>query len=525
MYLDLIIVLLYLAGITAYGVLAGRKTSTTLAGYFLGGRTFGWALIGFSLFATNISTNQFMSTSGLAQQIGVAAINNDLIGALMMALSAVFFIPLYIRIQLCTMTEFLEHRYSRSAKLIYSITFLLTSTLTMPPGIYLGGLAMLGLFGLPSEHLGLACLLIGGSVGLYSVLGGLTAVVKTDMIQAGLMIVGGMLVTYMAVDRVGGLGALVEAAPPHQLELLQPPGSRIPWTALPGIVIASAFFAFCNAGMLQRALGARDVRHAQLGMLFAAFLKFLSIPLFAVAGMAAIQIFPDAGGDQTYALMVRELLPVGLSGLVMAGLFSALLSSADSGVCAISSVIAYDIHPVLRKEATVDQRLRFGKWAAAAIIVFAVTTAPFASAIDNVYLFLLRLHSFLVVPIGVAFMFGRFVRRINNIAAVTTMATGMVAGLFYVTCTSVPALNGVLPEWLAKMHFYELLPFLWAALVLLLFVVTYLTPPPPADKLAVLDKSRTQGATTVVVGIPWWQSFPFWFGVFMVCLIALYVVF
>lgn len=525
MYLDLIIVLVYLAAITTYGIVAGRKTSTTLAGYFLGGRTFNWAMIGFSLFATNISVTQFMSTSGLAQEIGLAAINNDLIGALMLALSAVFFIPLYIRIQLCTMTEFLERRYSRTAKLIYSITFLLTSTLTMPPAIYLGGLAMLGLFGLPGEHLVLACFLIGGSVGLYSVLGGLTAVVKTDVIQAALMVVGGMLVTWLAVAEVGGLGALLKAAPPQQLELLQPSPSRMPWTALPGVVIASAFFAFCNAGMLQRALGARDVRHAQLGMLFAAFLKFLSIPLFAVAGMAAIQLFPEAGGDKTYALMVRELLPAGLSGLVMAGLFSALLSSADSGVCAISSVIAYDIHPLVRKNAGVEERLRFGKWAAAGIIIFAVATAPFADAIDNVYLFLLRLHSFLVVPIGVAFMFGRFVRRINNIAAVTTMAVGMVAGLFYVTCTSVTALNGVLPAWLAAMHFYELLPFLWAALVLLLFIVTYLTPPPPAEKLSVLDMARADPASAASARVPWWKSFTFWFAIFLVCIAALYIVF
>lgn len=525
MHLDLAIVLVYLVAMTAYGVIAGRKASTTMEGYFLGGRSFGWILIGFSLFATNISTAQFMSTSALAQKAGLAAINNDLIGALMLALSAVFFIPLYIRIQLCTMTEFLERRYGRGAKLIYSLTFLLTAILTMPPGIYLGGLAMLGLFGLSNEYLTVACLIVGGSVGLYAVLGGLTAVVKTDLIQASLMIVGGMIVTVLAVDRVGGLAALHAAAPRLHFELLQPAGSLMPWTALPGVVIASAFFAFCNAGMLQRVLGARDVRHAQLGMLFAAFLKFLSIPLFALAGMAAIQIFPEAGGDKTYALLVRELLPVGLSGIVMAGLFSALLSSADSGVNSISSVVAYDIHPLLAKEATIEERLRFGKRTAAAIVIFAVLTAPFAYVIDNVYLFILRLHGYLVLPIGVAFMFGRFVRRINNTAALVTMTTGMTLGLIYVVGTSVPALAARFPAWLASLHFYELLPFLWAGLVVLLFTVAYLTAPPPPEKLAVLDARRAEGAPASPVQVPFWKSFPLWFALFLAVLVTLYMVF
>ncbi len=525
MYVDLAIVLLYLVALTAYGVIAGRKAAGSMEGYFLGGRSFGWILIGFSLFATNISTSQFMSTSALAQKVGLAAINNDLLGALMLALSAVFFIPLYIRIKLCTMTEFLERRYGRGAKLIYSLTFLLTSILTMPPGIYLGGLAILGLFGLPNDYLTVACLIVGGSVGLYAVLGGLTAVVKTDLIQACLMIVGGLIVTVLAVNRVGGLGALYEAAPRLHFELLQPAGSLMPWTALPGVVIASAFFAFCNAGMLQRVLGARDVRHAQLGMLFAAFLKLLSIPLFAIAGIAAIQIFPEAGGDKTYALLVGELLPVGISGLVMAGLFSALLSSADSGVNAISSVVAYDIHSLIKKEASTEQRLRFGKQTAAAIVIFAVLTAPFAQTIDNIYLFLLRLHGYLVLPIGVAFIFGRFVRRINNTAALVTMATGMVVGLAYVVSTSIPVLTAQLPPWLVGLHFYELLPFLWGGLVALLLTVSYLTAPPPPEKLAVLDARRADPALARPAQVPLWKSFKLWLAVFFTVLGTLYLVF
>lgn len=524
MLIDLTLVLGYLVAITVYGIVTGRKTSGTQDGYFLGGRTFGWVLIGLSLFATNISITQFMSTSALAQKIGLASINNDLIGALMMALSAWFFIPIYIRSGLCTMTEFLERRYGRPAKLFYSFIFLVQSTVTMPFGIYLAALAALRLFNLPDTQIVAACLIIGGSVGLYSVLGGLTAVVKTDAVQAGLMVAGGFIITFVAISKVGGLGAM-HASAPGQFELIQPRGSLLPWTALPGVAIASAFFAFCNVGMLQRALGARDLRHAQLGVLFGAFLKLLAIPLFALTGIASIQIFPDAGGDQTYALLIREFLPVGVSGLVLAGMLSALLSTADSGVCAIASVVAYDIHPLLAPHSSPEARLRFGKWVTAALVAIAFGFAPFGSLVENVYLYTLRMSGFLFLPVGVCFIFGRFFRRVNHAGAVATLATGFALGVGYVVFTSVPALTRFLPGWFVALHFYEVLPFFFVTLASVLFAVSLMTPPPGLQKLAILDHRRVDDAAAGAGDIPWWATFRFWLAVFFAVLGALYLVF
>jgi solute:Na+ symporter, SSS family len=525
MIIDLTLVLLYLVAITAYGVVTGRKTADTQEGYFLGGRSFGWILIGLSLFATNISITQFMSTSGLAQKVGLASINNDLIGGLMMALSALLFIPIYIRSGLCTMTEFLERRFGRGARLFYAIIFLLLSVLTMPFGVYLGALAALGLFNLSTDHLGLACLLIGGSVGLYSVLGGLTAVVKTDAIQAGLMVAGGLIVLVAAVAKLGGLGALAAGAAPGQFELLQPRGSQMPWTALPGIAIASAFFAFCNVGMLQRALGARDVRQAQLGVLFGAFLKLLSIPLFALTGIAAAQLFPGSPGDQTYALMVREYLPVGVSGLVFAGMLSALMSTADSGVCAVASVLSYDVHPLLAPKASPQARQRFGKWASGVLVVTAFVLAPFGQSIENIYLFGLRVAGFLFLPVGVCFIFGRFVRRVNHAGALATLSVGLVLGLSYVLATLVPGLQPLMPKWLAGLHFYEVLPFFFVLLSTVILSVSLLTAPPASEQLAILDLRTAAGGELGDESLPWWRGFPFWLAVYLGVLAALYVVF
>ena len=151
MYIDLAIVALYLVGITGYGVWVGRNAGKNTESYFLGGRNLGWFVIGCSIFATNISTTQFMSGSGLAHRIGVAAINNDLIGGFMLALSAILFVPMYVRSRICTVPEFLERRYDRRSRLLFSWAYVLQNVLSMPTGFYIGGLAVLGLFGFGPE--------------------------------------------------------------------------------------------------------------------------------------------------------------------------------------------------------------------------------------------------------------------------------------------------------------------------------------------------------------------------------------
>ena len=522
--LDFTLVILYLLGITAYGIWAGRKESKSTEGYFLGGRKFGWFAVGASLFATNMSITQFMSAGGLAHEIGLASINNDLIGGFLLAISAMCFVPIYIRSRLFTMPEFLERRYSKGTRQIFGWVYLVQSILQQPSGYFIGGLAILGLFDLSPDLLPIACIVIGVTVGSYAVIGGLTSVVKTDVIQVFLLIGGGLAVSFIGLNKAGGWSALEGEFGATHFELLLPRGTAMPWTATLGIALHSCYFAFCSIHILQRVLGAKDEYNARMGMLFSGWLKFLAIPLFAIPGIVAMKLYPESLGDATYAMLVRDLLPAGISGIVLAGMIAALMSSADSNVNAMSSVVAMDIYPTVAKKPDQDFALKLGKWSSASIVAFGVLVAPSYQHLGGIELCILRLGGFLLMPVGVCFILGRFSKRVNHHGAFACLGVGSLIGLAYVLFTSMPPLKPFLPDWFLAMHFYEVLPFFFLFNGAVLFGVSYLTAPPTAEQLAVLtahDPSGKSGAE----GRPIWQSFDLWFGLFCGALGLTYIAF
>lgn len=522
--IDLALVLLYLLGITGYGIWVGRKESKTTEGYFLGGRKFGWFAVGASLFATNMSITQFMSVGGMAHEIGLASINNDLIGGLLLAVSGLCFVPIYIRSRLFTMPEFLERRYSKGARQIFGWVYLVFSVLQQPSGYYIGALALLGLFNLSPDLLPVACLLIGCTVGLYAVIGGLASVVKTDVIQVGLLIGGGLAVAIIGLQKAGGWSVLQAEYGHSHFELLLPRGTAMPWTAMLGIALHSSYFAFCSIHILQRVLGAKDEYNARMGILFSGWLKFLAIPLFAIPGIVAVKLYADPLGDSTYAVLVRDLLPAGLSGIVLAGMIAALMSSADSNVNAMSSVVAIDIYPTMVKKPSQAFALKLGKWTSASIVAFGVMVAPFYEHLGAIYLFILRLGSFMMMPVGVCFILGRFSRRVNHWGAFACLGVGSVLGLSYVLFTSMPPLKPFVPDWFLAMHFYEVLPFFFLFNGSVLFGVSWLTAAPTDAQLAVLD-IKDPNVKTGSEGRPLWQSFDLWFGFFCAALGLTYIVF
>jgi SSS family solute:Na+ symporter len=513
LYIQVTVVALYLVGITIYGVYVGKKESGTKAGYFLGNNSFNWFLIGFSLFATNINSGSVIGESGLASKIGLAASNNELIGGIMLGVSAIFFIPLYLRSRLYTIPEFLEKRFNRVAKLFFSFNFVIQSILATPIGFYAGGLAILHIFGLDPKYLLPVCVVMGVSIGLYSVFGGLTSIVYTDRVQ------------------VGGPAALYASVGPEYFEFLRPADDALlPWTALPGIALHSAFFAFCSVAVLQRALGARSVYDAKMGMLFGAFLKIVTVFMLAVPGIIAAKLYP-AAGDTAMPVLVRELLPslgfwgVVLSGLVLAGLVSAVMSSADAGVCAISSVIALDIYPSCTRRTVNEARALFvGKLAATLIMVYGTFAAPFYGKLGSIYLLILQVGGFMLLPVGTCFILGRFSRRVNSQGAVATLALGLVLSVAYIVGAKTPWGQSFMPEFLVKAHFYKVYPFFFLFYVVFLYVVSLCFPPPTREKLEVLEAGP---AVQLAPETPhaWYASFNFWWCVFLACVAAIYLVF
>ncbi len=523
---DIVVVICYLLAVTGLGIWIGRRQNASKEGFFLGGRKFSWLLIGFSLFATNISSTQFVGQSGFAYKTGIAAANFQLIGGLCLGMSALIIIPLYLKARIYTLPEFLKRRYGSRAKLLLGFIYVAQSTLSSPIPLYAGGLVVLQIFDIDESYLWLVCLITGGTVALYALIGGLTSVVFTDLIQGIILIGGGLVVLAVGCYRVfiEGSGLNPDLAASH-LELILPSDHpRLPWTVLvTGVIVHLIFWSTSNSGLLQRVLGAKDTYNAQCGMLLASFLKMLAVFIIVFPGILAAQLFPGINPDASFAVMVDRLLPMGISGLVMAGVIAALMSSSDSGVMAVSSIVAMDIYPSFRKSSTEKQALLVGRISAGFVLAFSIVVAPLIGGLaDLIFPIVLKISSFMLTPIGVCFLFGRFSRRVNEYGAVATMSVGFLIGVSYVVLTSIEAVRAMLPDIIVGTNFYHLIFVLFFLYSSILLIVSYLTPAPSNEQLAILELIKDRKAET---GRPWYQKYVLWYLVFVLAFIGVYWLF
>ena len=525
---DLSVVAFYLVAVTILGMWVGRKKSGSTQDYFLGGRQFNWLLIGFSLFATNINMTFFVAWTGQAARGGFAAFNPELLGGLMLTISAMVFIPLYLRSRIYTIPQFLELRFNRASKVIFGGTFVIQSVLASPIAIYTASLGVLSLFGweINQQNVILCGIVILCTVGLYAIFGGLTSVVITDMVQVIIMIGGGLMVAVVGLWKVGGFGVIQEALPDN-FELLRPHSDKeFPWSAvLTGQLLHSAFYAFTSIQILQRVLAGKDLHNAKCGMLLGAYLKLFGVVLFLVPGLVAAVLYSDVQNTDTlYTTMVRDFLPMGLSGLVLAGMVAAMMSSQDSGINAQASVVALDLYPLVRPGAGQREAVLVGKSFAACNMVWGVLAAPIFMNLDSALFDLaMTVAGFMVIPSGTVFLFGRFNRRLNGKGAVTTLFLGMLIGTYYVSTKNFPALNDYMIPALRGMHFYHVFPMVFLLLTAVLFSVSYLTEAPPATKLECIRPIEPQlheGPPR-----PWYRTFRFWWILYLVIFAAFYIVF
>ncbi len=526
--IDLAVVATYLIAITIVGIWIGRRKSKTTEGYFLGNRQFNWVMVGFSLFATNIGIQFFVGGTGKAYNIGIAALTPELLGGLGLTISAVVFIPLYLRTSITTLPQFLEMRFNRWAKFFYGGVFVLMAVLTSPLTMYTGSLAILSLFNfeITVGNIYIVSIAMAMTVGLYAIMGGLTAVVITDMIQVIIMIIGALLVAFVGLNAVGGLGELFSAVPEDNLELLRPHNDpEFPWSAmLSGQLLASLLWGFSNISMLQRVLGSKSLEHAQKGLLLGAGLKMFGLVLFIIPGMIAAQLFPGIHPDTAYSTLTRELLPVGLSGLVLAGMVAAMMSSQDSGINAMASIISIDIYPAIRKNTSEREKVLVGKAFAVINIAWGVAAAPlFLDFQQGIFDLTLKFVGFLMIPSGLCYLLGRFWKRGTHQGCVATLAAGAVLGFYYNLASTMPSFESYLPEAVASMHYYHLLP-LFALLLVAIFVgASLFSPPPSAEKIDFIKANsplpEREGPKV------WYRTFGFWWAIYLLSFISLYLLF
>ncbi len=441
--LDLAIIIAYFILVIVVGLLVSRGVKTSVD-YFLAGRTLKWPFLGASLFATNISAEQFVGQAGLAFVIGISVANYQLIGVWAFVIMGAFFLPVFLRLGMMTTPQFFAVRYGLRSKQFYSALSILTFILNIVPvSLYAGGTVTQALFGFPSIVPGI--LILGVVAGGYSMMGGLRAVVITDAIQVVFLLLGGVLVLFIGLDRIGGWSVFIDklqlldaSSEFEMLKLMQPIDHQwVPWTGVVlGLSLHSLHFCSMNHDIVQRSLAAKSIQDARLGGLMAAALKLIAVFIIVVPGLVGYVLVKEnllgaelSSPDQIFPLMVQTLLPVGVTGLVLAGLMAALMSSIDSNICGVSSLVTLDWFERYRPNSSEQTLVRIGRWVGAIVIILGMSWAIFV--IPN-YKFLFdyfaKFISYSVGGVLAVFLWGLLSAIPGKKAALVTLIGGTFSG-------------------------------------------------------------------------------------------------
>ena len=434
----------FLAAVIGISLYASREEETS-EDYFLAGRSLTWWLIGISLIASNISTEHFIGMAGSGfGAAGLAIASYEWIAAVSLVIVAFWLLPLFLRLGIFTMPEFLEHRYGNPARTIMAVYLMAAYVGVAIAGVlYSGALGLETIFGLDMM---LGIWVIGILAGAYTVYGGLKAVVWSDLLQGGALLVGGLVVTVIGMNRIGGLGHFLDTNADKLHTILPADDPELPWTIfLLGIWIPNIFYWGFNQFITQRTLGARSLAAGQRGVVFAAGLKLL-IPFIVVfPGIIAFEMYGSAlaDGDQAYPLLIRDLLPTGLRGILFAALFGAIMSSLDSMLNSASTLFTMDIYKRhFRPDADARRIVRVGRLSTAIFVVLGCLLAPFPGRFEGVYAYMQLVWGFISPAITAVFLFGLIVPRAPLSAAVAGLLTGpVVYGLLNWSLPNVAFLN------------------------------------------------------------------------------------
>ncbi len=479
----------YILAVFILGVLASRRGRRTKRDYFLAGDRLPWWMIGASIVAANISSHHFVGIMGTAYARGFVAVHICW-GSVLVGFNALLwiFLPFYLRNGFYTMPEFLARRYGGASRCMFAVLIVLTYTFVeISAVLYLGALVIHELMGIPVMA---SVVILAVGTGIYTITGGLRAVVWTEMFQLGVLLVGGVALLLATLHATGGVPALMASSSEWHL-LLPASDPDFPWTMyLGGVLCISIFYNATNQFIVQRALAARDESHARRGIIMAQYLTFLMPLIIIIPGLAAPKLFPSLERpDLVFPKLVTTLLPTGLAGLVLAGLVAAVMSHISGAVNSCTTIATIDFYLPLKRlkaghmeksagesesqdEATDVQAIRFGRWAGVVIILLGIVWAQTLTKHKDepIFIYLLNAYGYFTPGIATMFLLGILWKR-------TTQAGALAAGL-----VSIP-FSLVLQWSFPTMPFMNRTGVVFWSCMALCAVVSLLTTPKPATEL------------------------------------------
>jgi len=497
--IDIAIIIIYFIIVLGIGIVIAMRTKTS-EDLFLGGRTFTWGLIGVSLFASNVSTTTIMGLSGAAYSTGIATSVYEWMSGIPLIIAALVFVPLYLRSKITTIPEFLSKRFDRRSQVFFSSATIFASILVeMAGGLYAGGLVLQTFF--PNLEIWQAAYALALIAGLYTAFGGLKAVVYTDAIQAVILVVGCSILTYMLFAKLDfSWDKVLASTPDNHFSVVRPMDDpSLPW---PGILLGVQLLGFwywsTNQYIVQRILGARDIKHARWGVIFAGFLKVLPLFIMVIPGAMAISLFPGLETpDTVFPTLVTEVLPVGMIGLVLAGLIAAIMSSVDSTLNSSSTLIVIDFIKPRKPNITERQLKVYGSITTLVLMVIAASWAPMIQQFGGIWDYLQQMYSIFVPPVVVLFLVGVFYKRGNGDGAFWTLVIGTIIGIAFF----VLQINGL---W--HLHFTITVGITIAICTAIFVIVSNMTAPPSQEVIDQLTfkKDLIYMGTE---GLPWYKNY------------------
>jgi solute:Na+ symporter, SSS family len=541
--LDWLIVAGYFGAIALLTSWAVRRRRDTTDDYFLAGRNLGWFIVGASIFASNIGSEHLVGLAGAGATSGVALAHYELHAWCLLVLGWVM-VPFYARSLVYTMPEFLERRFSPAARSVLSIISLVAYVLTkLAVGIFAGGVVFgvllpelrVELGGLVFNSFWIGSVLVVVLTGLYTVLGGMRAVAYTEALQTLVLVVGSLLLTAFGLKALGGWGELRAALDPDLFNLwkpLVPAGLQGTWAPVKEQARIAWYFngnypwlgmLFCapiiglwywttDQYIVQRALGARNEREARRGSIFAAFLKLLPVFIFIIPGMIALALAqtgraaglesmlgPDGeviavNAQGAFPLLVTSVLPVGIRGLVVAGLLAALMSSLAGVFNASSTLFTIDFYQRMRPASSQHHLVWVGRVATTVMVVISLLWIPVIQGARGLYDYLQGVQGYLAPPIFAVFFLGVFMKRLNARGCLAALVVGFLLGAFRLAVDTPVSLKLAGYEqgyatgsllWIVNniyFQYYSLLIFVVSVVVMI--AVSYLTPAPDEANLA-----------------------------------------
>lgn len=527
---DLAVIIAYLVGIVGLGCWAGMRQRRMAAGegkdYFLAGGTLTWVVIGAALFSTNISTIHIVSLAQEGYVNGLAYGSFEWMAAFTLIALSLFFAPLYIRANVATLPDFLEKRYNRPCRDWLAVLSIISAIfIHIGFSLYTGAVVLKGMFGV---DIFTSIILTAMLTGVYTIVGGLLAVVLTESIQTVILLLGAICITGIAYWHVGGWSALTAAVEPVKLTILRSKAElpTLPWySVFLGYPIIGLWYWCADQTIVQRVLGAKDENHARVGPLFAGFIKILPVFIFVLPGLLCYALIkqgklPNEIKDSadTYAFMIGHLLPVGLKGVVAAALLAALMSTVSGALNSIATLFCYDLYKRFKPDVPDHKLVVLGRWVTFIAMVASIIWSPFISHFQSIFQGIVAVVCYIAPPITTVFLWGVFWRRASGVAAQATLYIGTALGFIVFVLDWFKEKTGwSIPSMMATFYLFVLCSLI-LILVSLFKPHWHTTESQSLVWAHPLESLRTQGWSGI-------GNYKLLAGVLFVAVIGLYVIF